>query len=128
MKITFALFITIICAVGADAQTSPISGSVSINRPVVVLPDTARYQLVPMASYSTTTVKLDRYTGKTYIYDLGRRKWFLLDVRGRLPTSSTNATPKYEIYAEWENFNFLINTETGQTWIFVGRTWEPITD
>ncbi len=128
MKISFSLLITIIFAVGAYAQTTSIAGNVNLNRPVTVLPDTARYQLVPLVSFGATVVRLDRYTGKTYIYEQGRRKWFLLEVRGGLPAFSTQMHPRYEIYAESEGFNFLLNTETGQTWILNARTWEPVTD
>lgn len=128
MKITFSLLIIVICAVGASAQNNPVSGSIGINRPVVVVAATTRYQLVSVNFYNFSLIKLDRFTGKTYLYEPTRRKWYPIDVRGGLPVASTNTTPKYEIYSEGEPI--MINTETGQTWFLNSYTrgWEPIPD
>jgi len=128
MKLTFIVLITVICTVGVYAQNNPVSGSIGINRPVVILPANARFQLVPVIFYNFSFVKLDRYTGKTGLYEPQRRKWYPIDVRGGLPVASTNTTPKYELYNEGEPI--LINTETGQTWFLnsYSRGWEPIPD
>jgi hypothetical protein len=128
MKITFSLLIIVICAVGAFAQNNPVSGSIGINRPVVILSANTRYQLIPVNFYNFNLLKLDRFSGKTNFYEPSRKKWYPIDVRGGLPTPSTYATPKYEIYAEGEPI--LINTETGQTWFLNSYTrgWEPIPD
>jgi len=128
MKITFILLTIIICGSGAYAQNYPATGNV--NKPLIILSDTARYQLVSMNQTGLLVVKLDRFSGKSYFFDTtnGRRRWYPLEVRGGLPASSTNTTPKYQIYSEADDFNFLTNNETGQSWILYGRTWEPILD
>jgi hypothetical protein len=93
MKIIIALLIGLACGVGANAQNNPAPENT--NKPLIILPDTARYQLLRLGVGSV--IKLDRFTGKTYIYDLlARRKWLPLVVRGGLPPSpSTTATAKY---------------------------------
>jgi hypothetical protein len=130
MKISFTLLISIICAVGAYAQATQISGNVGFNRPVNILPENARFQLVPVSQISINLIKLDRFTGRTQSYDYSRRRWLPLQVRGGLPVSSNNTSPKYEIYAEGSDANFLLNTETGQTWVLstYSMGWEPIPD
>lgn len=126
MKIVLALLGSLVCGVCAYAQTGKLPQDVNISRPVIVLPETARYQIIPIIQFGLH-VKLDRYSGKTYQYDPGRARWYLLNVRGGLPTAGSNLTPRYQIY-DVDNFIFLINNETGQTWILVTRTWEPIAD
>ena len=127
MKIAFALLIMFICAFGIAAQTTPISGNIGLNKPLRILPDNARFQLIPLSVQSFSVFRLDRFTGKTAAYDWGRRRWYPISVRGGLPASSNNAAPKYEMYAEGQGF--LINIETGQTWVLLENlTWEPITD
>ena len=105
MKITFTLLIIIICVISAYAQNSPANGNVNINRPVVILSDTARYQIIKL-DYTNAIVKLDRFTGKTYVCDYNRRKWQLLEVKGGLPAVATSTAPKYQIYSEGEYFTF----------------------
>jgi hypothetical protein len=128
MKIIIALFISLACCgIGADAQSNSVPGKINIDKTVTVLPDTARFQIISMAQLGAIVVRLDRFTGKTSVYDPGRRRWFPLDVRGGLPAVIAT-TPKYQIYTEGDDFNFLVNSETGQSWILNVRTWEPVTD
>ena len=124
MKIIFALLIGLACGVGAYAQDNSVPEKVIIGNPVIILPDTARYQLIRFSS--DVLVKFDRYTGKTFFYDRNGVRWRLLDVRGGLP-AGTGTTPKYQIYNEGEYYPLLINNETGQTWYFDRfSTWTPI--
>lgn len=126
MKIFISLFIGIICAMSAYSQTGAVSGN-SSGRTQIISSDKARYQIISFGQIYLT-VKLDRYTGKTFQYYNERKRWYPLEVRGGLPASpATDQTPKYQISDEGE-FVFLINTETGQSWIFNQRTWEPVTD
>ncbi|HEY8562322.1 MAG TPA: hypothetical protein VIL74_18240 [Pyrinomonadaceae bacterium] len=131
MKITFFLLVFVVCAVGAAAQTNSAPGNVNINKPLTVLPDTARYQLVKLEYISPIIIngmiKLDRYNGKTSIYDPGRRRWILLSVRGGLPAASSDS-PKYQIFSEGETLTFLLNSETGQSWVLNVQIWEPVAD
>lgn len=118
MKIIFALTISILCGISAYSQNANV-------RPQTILPDTARFQIFFLEP-SSLAVKLDRYSGKTYQYS-NERRWYLLEVRGGLPVQTIGSTPRYEIYDEGDSL-FLINQETGQSWIFNVRTWEPIRD
>lgn len=131
MKITTALLIGFVCGIAAYGQTSPVPATVNIPKPVTVLPDNARYKLVKLEYFSSVInngiIMLDRYTGKTSSYDPGKRKWYLLNVRGGLPASSSD-TPKYQFFSEGEYYTFLLNTETGQSWVLFAQTWEPIAD
>jgi hypothetical protein len=126
MKITFILIFIIICGISVYPQNNPTSGNVRNNKPQIILSDTARYEIV-FLSQIPLTVKLDRYTGKTYQYFNEKRKWYLLEVRGGLPSAAANLTPTYQICDDGE-FNILINNETGQSWVFNVRNWEPVTD
>jgi len=127
MKTVIALLIGLVCGVGAYAQNNSFPEKVIIGSPVLVLPDTARYQLIRFSS--EILVKFDRFTGKTFAYDRNGNRWRLLDVRGGLPAGAPGTTPQYQIYNEGENYPLLINNETGQTWYFNGfTTWTPITN
>lgn len=131
MKTTFAVLIIAICAVGAFAQDTRVSGSIYTNKPLVILPENARFQLVMLATYGNNVIRLDRFTGKTHIFEIMERKWYVIQVRGGLPAASTNGMPKYEIYgSEGDRSGFLINIETGQTWVLDinSRTWFQIPD
>lgn len=125
MKITIALFVVLIGSVHAFSQTNPAART-NGTRPRVVVSDTTRFELVTL-SEQALTVRIDRYTGKTFVYGYGERKWFPLSVRGGLPNAAGNSTPKYDLYDEGSQV-FLINNETGQTWILNVRSWEPILD
>lgn len=127
MKIAIALFITAICGIGAYAQTNQRPRSVSSSQTQVVISDNARFELVAFGQQSV--IKLDRYTGKTYLRNSGDRKWYLLNVRNGLPNQSGNTTPKYQIYDDGY-YPLLLNNETGQTWILISesRSWEPLID
>jgi len=127
MKIILALFFSTVCIFTVHAQTSSRPRSVTSNQSQIVFSNNARFVVVPINQINLT-VKLDRYTGKTFQYYIdGKRRWFPLEVRGGLPDESKNTTPKYQIDGEGDSI-FLINIETGQTWIFNVRTWEPVTD
>jgi hypothetical protein len=126
MKIIIVLLIGLIGgSAAAYAQNTTVTGN--NNKPVIILPENTRYQILTMLQIDLIFVRLDRYTGKTHIYDPGRRRWYPLEVRGGLPAATSN-TPKYQIYTEENNNNFLLNGETGQSWIFTVRTWEPVSD
>jgi len=125
MKIIIAFLISIICGLSIYSQTTTRPRSINRSNPQIILSDASRYEVI---SLTDIIVKLDRYTGKTYFYYYyGKRKWYLMDVRGGLPNQSTNLTPRYQIYVEGEAI-LLINNETGQTWVFYNRGWEPIED
>jgi hypothetical protein len=127
MKIIFALFIGVLCGISVSAQISSRPRSVTGSQSQIILADNARYEII-LLDQINLTVKLDRYTGKTYQYYVdGRRRWYPLEVRAGLPDESKNTTPKYQIIGEGDSV-FLINNETGQSWIFNVRTWEPVTD
>ena len=127
MKIILALFIGLICGISVFAQISSRPRSVAGSQSQIILPDNARYEII-LFEQPNLTVKLDRYTGKTYQYYVdGRRRWYPLEVRAGLPDESKSTTPKYQITGEHDSV-FLINSETGQSWIFNIRTWEPVTD
>lgn len=127
MKIIFALFFTVICGIGVHAQIGSRPRNVPVNQSQIILSDNARFEIISLNQISLT-VRLDRYTGKTYQYYVdGRRRWYPLEVRGGLPDESKNTTPKYQITGEGDSL-FLLNNETGQSWIFNVRTWEPVTD
>ncbi len=127
MKITFTLLIIFICGIGIFAQTGSRPRSVSGNQSQILISDNARFEIFSF-SQTQLTIKLDRYTGKTFLYYVeGKRRWFLMEVRGGLPDESKNTIPKYEIIGEGDA-TFLFNNETGQSWILNLRTWEPVVD
>lgn len=125
MKIIISLFIGLICVTGVYSQSGALSGSVSGDKSITVLPDTARYQITAL-NQVRLTIKLDRFTGKTYQYVNQKRRWYLLEVRGDLPFSAAD-TPKYQICEDGESV-FLINNVTGQTWTLNVTTWERVVD
>lgn len=127
MKIILALFFGAILAAGASAQTTSRPRNVPGGQSQILISDNARYEIISL-NQANLTVKLDRYTGKTYNYYVdGRRRWSPLEVRGGLPDESKNTTPKYQIIDEGNDI-FLLNIETGQSWVFSVRTWELVTD
>jgi len=132
MKLIISLLFTIICAVAISAQTTS-RPRVSGNNVAKILLDNARFEILKLGENAPQTIKLDRYTGKTYLYGIGgglfsaNRKWFLLSVRGGLPAAPSDSMPRYEISEGVEGF-FLLNNETGQTWVLLERTWEPVLD
>jgi hypothetical protein len=129
MKIIISLLMTIVCGIGATAQTGAVPENINIPKPLVILPETARFQILIMYTQIGEVFKLDRQTGKTYVYNAGRVKWILLDVRGGLPAVPNTSAPRYQIYDTGSGYYpFLINSDTGQSWFLVTRTWEPITD
>jgi hypothetical protein len=132
MKLIISLLITIICAVAIAAQTTSrprISGNNTSN----ILLDSARFEIIKWEESTPQSIKLDRYTGKTYLYGIGggifnaSRKWFLLSVKGGLPAAPTDLLPRYNIYEGSEGL-LLLNNETGQSWVLINRTWEPVLD
>ena len=132
MKLIIGLLFTIICVAAVSAQTTSrprISGNNTSN----ILLNNARFEILKLGENSQESIKLDRYAGKTYVYGMGggifsaSRKWFLLSVRGGLPAAPTDSVPRYEISQGVEGF-FLLNNETGQSWIYLDRAWEPILD
>jgi hypothetical protein len=128
MKIAIAFLIAAFCAVGSQAQTNQRPASVSSNQTRVVISDNARFELVFLGS--SEVVKLDRYTGRTYLHVSGDRKWYPLSIRNGLPNEAGNTTPKYQIYNDDGYNRLLFNNETGQAWILVpqSRSWEPMID
>lgn len=126
MKITFSFLISIFCCLFVYSQQSPVPQDLGGGNSRLICSDTARYQII-LFNQGALTVKLDRYTGRTYQYSNERRRWYLLEVRGGLPSGAANSAPKYRIY-EAEQLYFLLNEETGQTWVFNIRTWEPVVD
>lgn len=127
MKIIYTLIIVAFCSVAAYSQTaSRTSGGGGKTQ--IVISDNARFEIANLSGIQLPVViKLDRYTGKTFQYAADRRRWFLIEVRGGLPDERGSQTPKYQI-ADEGDLVFLINNETGQTWIFNVRTWEPVID
>lgn len=131
MKLTISLLIAIICAVSLPAQTTTRARITGNNQSTILL-DSARFQILKLGENPPQSIKLDRYTGKTYFYGISgvfnaSRKWILLSVRGGLPVAPQDSVPRYEIYEGVESF-FLLNNETGQSWILLDRNWEPVVD
>ncbi|MBS1796048.1 MAG: hypothetical protein JSS81_19510 [Acidobacteria bacterium] len=128
MKMFLALALVSLAGLAAFGQTSPPAPN---NEKRALLPDTARFELILTGS---TSIRLDRYTGRSFYYTTegglfsqGGRKWRIFVVRGGLPAAAGTLTPVYQIYDHGYNI-FLINNQTGQTWILNGQTWEPVTD
>lgn len=132
MKLTICLLIMIICGGNILAQTTT-RARISGNNQSNLLIDNARFVIFKLNENATETLKLDRYTGKTFIYGISggffnaTRKWILMTVRGGLPVAPADSVPRYEFFAGGDGY-FLLNSETGQTWILNQRTWEPIPD
>ena len=129
MKIIIVLFISIICGIGADAQTGTRQRTVSGNQSQILFSDTARFEIILLKQPVQLTIKLDRYSGRTYGYvQDGGRRWFPLEVTDGLPNSFLNTLPVYQITGEGEQI-FLFNNETGRSWILTNyRIWTPIRD
>lgn len=129
MKIIFALLIAFIGGVNAVSQTTTTTPRVrtvsTSGNSQFLISDTARFEIVSIGE-SQPVVRLDRYTGRTHIFEYARARWYVLDVRGGLPNQSGNTVPKYQIYNE--GAPILINNETGQSWFLNIRTWIPILD
>jgi hypothetical protein len=128
MKIIIACLLVIFCCLGVYSQTTPRTRVVRGSNSQIVVSDSARFEIVRFNQFSVTA-RLDRYTGKTSVYTVsGRRRWTPLEVSGGLPNEAASTTPKYQIYDDAENI-FLMNNETGQSWIFYNNlSWIPVAD
>lgn len=133
MKIIIALLVALLGVAAAAAQTATRPRSVAANQPPTLLSDNARFELVKLsdqtiAPVTGAIVRLDRYTGRTHYYSIdSKRRWALLGVRGGLPDETGNTTPKYQIFDDGSSI-FLLNNDSGQSWILTGRAWEPVAD
>jgi hypothetical protein len=81
------------------------------------------------------------FTGETYYSDYGfyrsetSKRWNLIKVAGGFPDESSSVKSKYRVYGQATHqagidFFYLLNTETGQTWISdtAFQYWHPLPD
>ena len=102
-----------LCAHAQDLQTSP--------RAQTTVPDTARYEIVQSPIMVKWTFRLDKYTGR--VWQLVKTKdddyaWESMPVVG-LPKSPIDFKVRYQIFASGivVRSTFLLNVETGKTWV-----------
>jgi hypothetical protein len=127
MKLVILILMPMLFFTDLSAQkATPQKGAVESSRAVVSgRKEVGRYEILV---FKTTAIRLDTFTGETYYCDYGiyrvdsRKNWNLIRMGKGFPDDSSNTKSKYRVYGQAtykegiENF-YLLNTETGQTWI-----------
>jgi hypothetical protein len=91
-------------------------------------PSNARFEIVQSELAAKWTFQLDRFTGQ--VWQLVKTKedddaWHNLKVIG-LPQIAAPARARFQIFASGiaAKFTFLLDTETGKTWVLTTRTYK----
>lgn len=119
-KLILILFVTLL---GFDARAQSPEFSPSAHTAVA---ETARYEIVQSPLMAKWTFRLDRYTGIVYQLVKTRADRFAWEemIIVDLPKSFKDFKARYQIFASGilVKNTFLINLETGQTWVLTTFT------
>jgi hypothetical protein len=143
MKLLISVFVVMLFCVDLLAQKAVLQKGNSTTKTAVSdsRRDSGRYEIIV---FPVALVRLDTYTGQTYYSVLAqgsRKGWVLAKVEGKgLPDESLTAKPKYRMVVQQVSFGkdsefhyYLLNTETGQTWVSKSAfqwdlRWESFSD
>lgn len=146
MRIPVSILIVIFSCINLSAQKTTVQKKIAdVPKSVVEKKDAGRYEILV---FPVAILRLNTYTGQTYYTVFEQtpsddsKKWILAEIVGKgLPDESSSNKPKYRIvmkeipqkYGTPEYHYYLMNTETGQTWISKSTfqwsiRWEPFSD
>lgn len=107
----------------AMASVHPAYGEDCANHERTSAPSDSRYELVQSPLAARTTLKLDKWTGATYIVvedQSGAVSWQVMTRAAPDPVPGGNKA-NYQIFtsAIAARFTYLLNVSTGATWLLV---------